>query len=144
MPNWKYIYTDGSKQADNSIASAVYIPKFNIKISKRIQNNCSVYSGELTAIYLALSWIKDLKPYRAVIVSDSLSAIQSLQNVRQQINNSSIIKEIALIITELHYNLNIVTFTWIPSHIDNKGNDDKVDNLAKSTCKINQIQLPIS
>ena len=138
-----HIYTDGSKQADNSIASAVYIPKFNIKISKRIQNNCSVFSAELTAIYLALSWIKDLKPYRAVIFSDSLSAIQSLQNIRQQINNSSIIKEIALIITELHYNLNIVTFTWIPSHIDIKGND-KVDNLAKSTCKINQIQLPIS
>ena len=72
-----YIYTDGSKQADISTASAVYIPKFNINISKRIQNNCSVYSAELTAIYLALSWIKDLKPYRAVIFSDSLSAIHS-------------------------------------------------------------------
>ena len=95
-----------------------------------------MYSAELTAIFLALSWIKDLKPYRAVIFSGSLSAIQSLQNIRQQINNSSIIKEIALIITELHYNLNIVTFTSIPSHIDIKGND-KVDNLARSTCKIN-------
>ena len=102
-----YIYTDGSKQADNSNASAVYIPKF------------------------------------LVIFSDYLSAIQSLQNIRQQINNSSIIKEIAFIITELHYNLNIITSTWIPSHIDIKGND-KVDYLAKSTCKINQIQLPIS
>ena len=58
-----HVYTDGSKQLDNTVSSALYIPKFNIKISKRIPNNCSIYTAELSAIYLALNWIREVRPY---------------------------------------------------------------------------------
>ena len=38
------IFTDGSKQSNNSIASAVYIPYFDVQISKKIPDLCSIYS----------------------------------------------------------------------------------------------------
>ena len=53
-----YIYTDGSKQSDNS--------KYNIKISKRISNICSLYTAELSAKYLALNSIGEIRPYSTV------------------------------------------------------------------------------
>ena len=137
-----HIYTDGSKQLDNTVSSALYIPKFNIKISKRIPNNCSIYTAELSAIYLALNWIREVRPYSTVIFTDSLRAISTLLNIRQNLNNSPIIKEIAIILTDLFLNLNNVIFTWIPSHTNILGNDI-VDNLAKNTCKSNLILLDI-
>ena len=72
-----HIYTDGSKQLDNTVSSAIYIytPEFNIKISNRISNNCSIYTAELSAIYLVLNWIREVRPYSRVIFTDSLSAI---------------------------------------------------------------------
>ena len=137
-----HIYTDGSKQLDNTVSSALYIPKFNIKISKRIPNNCSIYTAELSAIYLALNWIREVRPYSTVIFTDSLRAISTLLNIRQNLNNSPIIKETAIILTDLFLNLNNVIFTWIPSHTNILGNDI-VDNLAKNTCKSNLILLDI-
>ena len=38
------IFTDGSKQSNNSIASAVYTPYFDVQISEKIPDLCSVYS----------------------------------------------------------------------------------------------------
>ena len=69
------IFTDGSKQSNNSTASAVYIPNFNVQISKRIPDLYSVYTAELIALLLALDGIKDVKPSNSVIFTDSLSAL---------------------------------------------------------------------
>ena len=61
------IFTDGSKQSNNNTASAVYIPYFNVQISKRIPDLCSVYTAELIALLLALNWIRDVKPSYSAI-----------------------------------------------------------------------------
>ena len=140
-----HIFTDGSKQSNNSTASAVYIPYFDVKISRKIPNLCSVYTAELIALLLALNWIRDVKPSNSVIFTDSLSALAALQNPVEHINNSAIIKEIVVILYELINNQIRVIFNWIPSHIDIKEND-KVDLLAKNACKneVIQIQVPLN
>ena len=61
------VFTDGSKQSNNTTASAVYIPYFNVQISKRIPDLCSVYTAELIALLLALNWIRDIKPSNTAI-----------------------------------------------------------------------------
>ena len=66
------IFTDGSKQSNNSTASAVYIHYFDVQISKKISDLCSVYTAELIALLLALNWIRDVKPSNSVIFTDSL------------------------------------------------------------------------
>jgi ribonuclease HI len=120
----------------------MYIPEFNIKISKRIPNECSVYSSELVAILLALNWIRDIKPLNTVIFTDSQSSLISLQNIQENIYKSAIIKEISIIFTELYYNKISVTLTWIPSHVNIKENET-VDKIAKETCKSENIQIQI-
>ena len=136
------IFTDGSKQKNNRTASAVYIPEFNIKISKRISNECSIFSAELTAILLAMNWVREIKPLKTVIFSDSLSSLLSIKNVRHHINTNAIIKELALIFTEVYNNKITVVLSWIPSHINIKEND-KVDNIAKDSCNFENIQLKV-
>jgi ribonuclease HI len=136
------IYTDGSKQTDKRTASAVYIPELDIEISKRIPDECSVYSSELTAIILALKWINEIKPSNIVLFTDSLSSLISLQNIRNHIYKNTLFKELSYLFFELFNNDTNIILTWIPSHI-NLTNHDKVDQLAKNATKNNNIQLQI-
>ena len=139
------IFTDGSKQSNNSTASAVYIPYFNVQLAKRIPDLCSVYTAELIALLLTLNWIRDVKPSCSAIFTDSLSALETLQNPQEHINKNAIVKEIVVILHELFCNQIKVVFNWIPSHVDIKEND-KVDLLAKNACKniLTQIQVPLN
>ena len=92
-----------------------------------------------------MNWIRDVKPSYSAIFTDSLSALEALQNPLEHINKNAIIKEIVVILFELVNNQIKVIFNWIPSHVDIKEND-KVDSLAKDACKneLIQIQVPIN
>ena len=136
------IFTDGSKQSNNSTASAVYIPYFDVQISKKIPDLCSVYTAELIALLLALNWIRDVKPSNSVIFTDSLSSLVALQDPIKHIYNNAIVKEIVVILYDLFNNRLNVIFNWIPSHVDIKEND-KVDLLAKHACQNEFIQLEV-
>lgn len=75
------IYTDASKDPITGKASAaVFIPKYNIMIQKRITDHLSVFSAEMMAIVLALQWVEEARPYRIVICSDSMSSLSSIQS----------------------------------------------------------------
>ncbi|XP_013879364.1 uncharacterized protein LOC106528677, partial [Austrofundulus limnaeus] len=74
------IYTDASKDSTGKIGIAIIIPEFHIKQAKRITNGLSVYTGEMSAILLAVQWVEEVRPLRSLICSDSSSALLSLQN----------------------------------------------------------------
>ena len=105
-------------------------------------NECSIFSAELTAILLAMNWVREIKPLKTVIFTDSLSSLLSIKNVRHHINTNAIIKELALIFTEVYNNKITVVLSWIPSHINIKEND-KVDNIAKDSYNFENIQLKV-
>ena len=50
-----------------------------MKVGKRVNNEISVYTGQLLAILLAVQWVEDTRLLRLVICSDSSSALKSLQ-----------------------------------------------------------------
>ena len=83
------------------LTSAVYIPYFNVQISKRFPDLCSVYTAELIALLLALNGIRDVKPPNSAIFTDSLRALKALQHPLEHINKNVIIKEIVVILFEL-------------------------------------------
>ena len=66
-------------QRTKSVFSFI-VPEFSIKIGKRISDGLSVYTGEMVAILLALQWVEEVRPLRAVICSDSSSSLISLKN----------------------------------------------------------------
>ena len=102
---WKHylhIYTDGSKSPDEGKAAAsFYVPDYKYVESKRMQDFTSVYRAELSAIILALYWTDQLPPLYTgvVILSDSLSALQSIRSQKDE----NFVKEILILCTNLYF-----------------------------------------
>ena len=121
-----HIYTDGSKDQQKNTSAAVYIPKYDIKISKRL-TPISIFKAEQVAIIMALECIKDKNIKRSVIFCDSLSVLCDLK----ELNQSHKTIEIRHLLHNLREQEVQVFFEWIPSHCGIAGNET-VDSLAKS------------
>jgi len=66
------IFTDGSKDpSTGKTGAAVYVPHFQKSILKRTSDHLAVYTVELLAILLALTWIEEVGHNQYVICSDS-------------------------------------------------------------------------
>ncbi|XP_060084945.1 uncharacterized protein LOC132564292 [Ylistrum balloti] len=124
------IYTDGSKnQTTDRVGLGIYAPELGIELSIRVTDKCSVYTSELIAIGLALRIVDETKPPGgAVILTDSLSSLQSIES-----GHSTRITEIHSItntLQSLHTQNIHTTIEYIPAHVDIPGND-MADSLAK-------------
>ena len=126
------IYTDGSK--DGKKAAAAAVPDGDV-ITFRLPNNASIFSAELKAIHLALYHIESEGYWRYIIFTDSLFAMQALQN--DKIENPIIVNllsTLSRICATSH-----VVFCCIPSHTGIHGNE-QADLAAKSA--LSQDILP--
>ena len=117
------IYTDGSKDPENNrVGCAFVIPEFNAKYKFKLDGNLTVYTSELLAILMALRWAKKNKLEKFVVLTDSLSSVQSINSgksrTRQDILDQ-IIREIGKILN-LGLDINI---DWCPSHCNVAGNE---------------------
>lgn len=76
------ISTDGSKVPNTGkTGAAVYIPHFQKSILKRTLDHLAVYTVELLAILLALTWIEEVGPNQYIICSDSMASLISIANL---------------------------------------------------------------
>ncbi|GFW20879.1 RNase H domain-containing protein [Trichonephila clavipes] len=124
------IYTDGSKDEQNSCGSGIFIKAPNCSHNIKIRNSdfCSVFRSELIAIDEALRIIKTMtSPDEIWILCDSRSAIQHLSDWTNVGDKTSV--SILKNLKELSQQHEIY-FQWIPSHIGLFGNDT-ADLLAK-------------
>ena len=129
-----HIYTDGSKAPEEGrVAASFYVPEFKYIVRKRMQNFTSVFRAELAAILLALFWIEQLPNlYRGVVIfSDSLSGLQSIKSQKEE----SLIIEILIKCTHLHFKGISINLEWIPGHCGITGNEiaDKAAKHALQT-----------
>jgi hypothetical protein len=82
------IYTDASKTSDGRVGVGVYVddPDHNLtdSLSLRISENTSVFTGEMTAIKIALQFIgsvnKETQINNFTIYTDSLSSTQAISS----------------------------------------------------------------
>lgn len=124
------IFTDGSKDQEKELVGCAYtIPEINYTNRFKLNKNITIFSAELTAIIEALKWIKENKPQKVVILTDSLSAIQTLQ-VKQCNSRPDLILQILELIDQVIKNETILNIDWCPSHCNIAGND-KADEAAK-------------
>jgi len=126
-PDFVYMYTDGSKTAEKT-GSGVYIQQYNIKLTFEINCRSSVLSAELYAILSALHWLTISSICRAVILTDSLGALQSINTADWR--KHGLVNKIVLVNHELLYRGMTVQFMWIPAHQGIPGNST-ADFLAK-------------
>ncbi|KAI5738278.1 hypothetical protein M8J77_004905 [Diaphorina citri] len=124
----KPIYTDASKNETSvSAAFCTEDSKFNVKLSPLL----SICNAELMSILYAIHFILNMCQSEMVFLkfmlySDSLSALQSIQNV---FSSNPIAQEIRNILVKNKHVFSL-HFTWVPSHVGIPGNEE-ADRLAK-------------
>ena len=137
--NFTSIYTDGSK-SDNYVSASVVLSTDIFKVN--LPDHSSIFTAEAVALKLAVQHIQRQAIPRAVIFSDSLSCIQSLQSKNVQ---HPTILEIIEILTYLTQVNTEVVFCWIPGHAGIQVNE-KADKVAKKVIDIPtyNVQIPFS
>ena len=134
----KKIFTDGSLKGEKAAAAAVSITNFNHPIQLRLPNRSSIYTAELRAILLALKHVYQSNNTHSLIISDSLSALQSISS--RKITHP-ILVEIHNLLSELALLWKTVVFMWVPSHVGIHGNA-LVDKAAKDALNHDIPPLP--
>ena len=142
-PSHVKIYTDGSKDNMGRVGSGVFISDLDVGLTFRLPNCLSVYTSELVAIREGLRFIRDNNIQNAIILSDSLSALQSLETGKS-ISRPNLLIEILMILSDISRQQTNVLFAWVPSHVGIQGNEI-VDKLAKlATTKPNtDLNIPL-
>ena len=145
-PNWCHIYTDGSSDPiSNRTGFGVHIaqPTRNTQ-SFRLPNNQSIFTAELMGMASALHNQQAKKQNKILILTDSLSGLQALQNKNTK-NRPKLINQILKSANNLTDAGKQIVFIWIPAHVGIYGNEN-ADQAAKQSLKIPEVslKLPIS
>jgi ribonuclease HI len=130
------IYTDGSKAGAAVAAAAMSGPKLLVK---RLPNSSSIFSAEARGILLALSIIEFSARDEFLILTDSLSCLQSIEN--RKLDHPLILK-IVVTVHQLVSSGKRVIFVWLPSHTGLAGNVS-VDAAAKAALNLAESQIPV-
>ncbi|XP_045764998.1 uncharacterized protein LOC123876011 [Maniola jurtina] len=126
------VYTDGSK-SESGTGAAIYDPsRISHKIFKVNNEHISILTTELIAIFEALKYILEIDVRKAVIFTDSKSALQHIIRCTKGCSGISIAYSILSIIQDCRDKGFSIKFQWIPSHIGLSGNEeaDRLANLA--------------
>jgi ribonuclease HI len=118
-------------------AAAVTGKHFKHVFSKRLPDNSSIYSAELSAILLALKLVYQSRSGKFLIVSDSLSSIHSLASMKL---THPTLSEIHDLHSKLVREGKSIAFLWVPSHVGIRGNT-AVDAAAKDALGLEPSEL---
>ncbi len=136
-----HIYTDGSKDPRTGTTGiGVYIPEFKISISKRLTSKLSIFTVEMVAIIIGLTWVEEVKPDRVVICSDSASVLTSL--FTHCTSREDLMCEIFSLLWRIQRKGVVVGFCWVPAHVGVAGNES-ADELAKNALKREEIDFNV-
>lgn len=124
FPNFKQLYTDGSKMGSN-VGCAVTSDSSQRYF--RLPANTSIFNAELKALEIALITIKKGNILRSLIISDSKSAIEALLKLY---SFHPLIQTIQTLHDDLVKDGKKIVFVWVPSHKNIVGNDI-ADRFAK-------------
>jgi ribonuclease HI len=138
-PTHVKIFTDGSKEDEKVAAAAVSDGRVSLC---RLPDNASIFTAELRAILMATKIIETSHRKNFLILVDSISCIQAIEN--RNWSNPNVLE----ILIKLHHLVSSgisITFMWIPSHIGIRGNTaaDTAAKLALSST-ITDCKVPYS
>ena len=124
---WNFLYTDGSKTTNSTSFSIVHNNGDTINYGI-LEEHCSIFSAEATAIMEAVKYAKDNKG-KFVICSDSRSTIDAVQNIKNININISQIRDICI------KHPNKLRLMWVPGHTGIEGNElaDRIANEAHTS-----------
>lgn len=131
-PNIIIAYTDGSLNKEiNSTGCAFFILKLDEKRFWKLNTKTSIFSAELTAIFVALEFLYEKEEIEEInITVDSKSSLQAICNFKW--DSHYLISKIIHLIPNHNSAGTRVKLNWIPSHAGIEGNK-VVDHLAQES-----------
>ncbi|XP_043243586.1 uncharacterized protein LOC122392598 [Amphibalanus amphitrite] len=126
---YTFYYTDGSKKGPNT-AAAVYSEVY--QKSYRVHDHHSIFTAELSGILAALKHVTTSTIEKAVICTDSASAIMAIKTRRPEPNR--LVHNIKKQLYKLGEGKDI-KLLWIPGHLGIPGNE-AADKLAKDALNL--------
>ncbi|GFX96356.1 RNase H domain-containing protein [Trichonephila clavipes] len=128
------IYTDGSRSDTGRAGSGIFsnTPEYDVKISIRNPDHCSVFRSELIAISGALDHALNSYKDSIWILTDSRSSIQYLKNWPKIMDSTGL--DILSKLVRLGQRKQ-VCLQWIPLHVGVPGNE-AADELAGRGCDL--------
>lgn len=131
--------TDGSKSVDGT--GYAVVNNFGAPcVSVKLPHNISVYMAELFAILDAVRLIKEAPMGKYVVMTDSMSALKSLQT--QSVDSSTPMAwfEVKQAVRLAEFEGSELSFLWVPAHSGVIMNEE-ADELAKAAC-ISGVEQP--
>ena len=129
-----HIYTDGSK-VETKVASAYVCPCGTR--GYRLRDCCSIFTAEVEAINKALTYVKVSTRNSFVIFSDSMFVLQAIES---QESKNPLVNRVLQACREILSNGKFITFCWLPSHRDIRGNED-ADRAAKDANQKHSLRI---
>ena len=93
----------------------------------RLPDDSPIYTAELRAILLALNHVYCSKEISFLILSDSLSSLKAVFNLKY---GHPILVQIPELCIDLTKEGKVIVFIWVPGHVDIRGNS-AADSAAK-------------
>ena len=118
---------DSSSSRCSPTKVAVSTKRMNKPFTCRLPDDSSIYTAELRAILLALRHVYYSKGKSFLILSDSLSSLQSILNLKY---DHPILVRILELYTEMTRSRREIVFIWFPGHVGIRGNS-AADSAAK-------------
>jgi len=131
-----HIYTDGSNTASHT-GCGIYVEQLNVRQSITINPYASSFSAELYGILRALYCVVTYSTPKALILTDSLSALQAI-NSRCWTSHIFVTKILLLSSTLVKAGREIASM-WVPGHRGVLGNEI-ADSLARLPTSNNRHQ----
>ena len=124
------------------------VPDLKIKKRYHLTTGVSIFTAELVAIMMALTFFNDMPvlPTKIVILSDSKSALMALVNQSSK-ERADIIYEILYLIHQLIVRGCYISIMWVPGHSNLYGNemaDHCAKEAARNICQSVVCDIPIS
>ena len=108
-------------------AAAVSTKQINKPFTCRLPDDSSIYTADLRAILLALKHVYYSKEKSFLILSDSLSSLQSILNLKY---DHPVLVQILELYTEMTREGREIVFIWVTGHVGTRGNS-AADSAAK-------------
>ncbi|KAJ8914541.1 hypothetical protein NQ315_010005 [Exocentrus adspersus] len=140
--DWTWIFTDASKDTENNTGIGVFAAD-TINFAARIPPFHDICSAETIALNYAMEKVIDKRIRRAIIFSDSKSALQKITSSGIQSKNDYRQLVTKQIITEARLNSTEIELAWIPSHSHISGNE-RADFLANLGTTLQPTNAPLA
>ena len=136
--DWLKIFTDGSKQENKTVGSAIFIESTSETFSWKLQSSHSIIMAELFSILMALNWIYNTISNQSVVIfTDSLTALHLILDLNKK-SHKKITSRIHRLIFNIKNTGSNITLQWIPSHKGIHGNE-VADQVSKHACEYDAI-----